>query len=120
MSAMTRSVEIAGRTVLVRELTVGAVRAWLAALAAPDAAAAGVDLVGELLLPGVSLDDLRRMTDADAALFDAATPSELGRLAAACREVNQDFFSLRAKLVAAALSPDAATSPPPSTASRTP
>lgn len=97
-----RAIDLAGRTVTVREMTVGEVRAWMADIATPRPTES-VDLVAEMLIPGVSLADIRRMSDADDAALDAATPSEIAGLVSACKEINQDFFTMRAAVLAAAL-----------------
>jgi hypothetical protein len=89
-----REIEVAGRKVQVRELTVGEIRAWL-----KDAGAASGDVVDATLFEDFSLDDLTRMSSLDAAAMEALTPSEVAVVAAAAREVNADFFGMRGRLV---------------------
>lgn len=93
---VAREVEIADRKVVVVELTVGEIRAWLA-----SAQADGGDIVDALLFEEFDPDALVRMTNLSAADIDAMTPSELTELAGHCREVNRDFFAMRQRMVKA-------------------
>ncbi len=99
-----REIEVGGRKVVVRELTVGEVRRWLKELA--DRAEAGredgdgLDVVTEALFEDVSLDDVRRMTDLSRKDLDALTPSQIREIVRVCEEVNRHFFDLRARLMA--------------------
>lgn len=88
-----REIEVGGRKVQVRELTVGEIRAWL-----KDAAAPGGDLVDAALFDDFAIPDICRMTDLEAAAVDALTPADIRRVADVAREVNADFFSMRGRL----------------------
>jgi len=99
MKGLTKTVEIDGRTITVRELTVAEVRAWFHALEQADQADAEVDIIAEGLLQGASFADICRVSDLEPDGVDALTPSDLNRLVAAAREVNPDFFSLKDRLV---------------------
>lgn len=95
---ITREIELGGETVTVKELTVGEIRQWLAGLRArPESA----DLVDVALLADIHLDDLLLASDLDKDGLDRLTQSELRELLATVREVNPDFFGLRARLLAA-------------------
>lgn len=92
---VVKTMPAVGRDVTVKELTVGEIRAWLAAAAAgaPDG-----DVVSVALFEEVTLDDLLRMTDITADEIAGAAPSELAELREAVKAVNRDFFSLRSRL----------------------
>lgn len=90
MEPLVGTVELSGRTVHVRELTVGEIRNWLANVEASG------DMVDLALFEEVSLTDLQRMTDLET-LEDLA-PSQLRRIEAKAREVNGDFFGMRDRL----------------------
>lgn len=111
-----KEVDLDGTAIQVREMTVAEARAWLAGMDATD---------GDLLdvgfdVEGVSLHDLRHFTSADAATLDALTPAQLGRLAREAKELNPDFFRLKAwrqgliGLGASPLNSAATSSAPPS------
>lgn len=96
--AAHKALDIGGKSVNVRELSVGEIRAWLKELTLESAP----DLVTEALFDDVSLNDLARMTDLAVTDMDELMPSELRTLLESAREVNRDFFTLRAKLTSAA------------------
>jgi hypothetical protein len=87
-----KTVQIGDREVVVREMTLGEIRAWLKAASS----VALVDTVDALLFEDFRPCDLKAMVSADVDL-DAFTPSELRELLPACQEVNADFFALLAK-----------------------
>ncbi|MBI5058967.1 hypothetical protein HZB60_04175 [candidate division KSB1 bacterium] len=97
---MEKRLAVNDKLVMVRELTVGAIREWIKRLGSRQAE--DFDLVGETLLAEISLEEIRLMTDLTAEDMDAFKPSGLASLIAACREVNPDFFRFRAGLAAAA------------------
>lgn len=88
-----REIDLDGRTVQVRELTVGEIRAWL-----KDAAAPGGDLVDAALFDDFGIPDICRMTDLGASDIDVLTPADIRRVAAVAQEVNADFFAMRNRL----------------------
>lgn len=94
----TKEVVIGDCHVTVRELTVGEVRAWLNHIKQLES-----DLIGDALFEDISLGELCQMTDANLAELDTFTPSELREVAAVAKELNPDFFGMRARLTAAAL-----------------
>jgi hypothetical protein len=83
--------------VTVRELTVLQVRNWLSEAEQPKAR----DVVSEALFSDCSLGDLQRMTSLTAGQIDALRPSQIREVIALCKELNPDFFGLRALLVRA-------------------
>ena len=97
-------IDIDGHAVTIRELTVGDIRVWLKRIEPPATGEVGevVDILGEVLIEGESLDDLMRMTSLTQADIDALSPSELrgllARVMPVVREVNADFFAMRARL----------------------
>lgn len=89
-----RAIVIAGRPVIVRELTVSEVREWAVTMERGD----DVDAVGELVMDGCTLADLSMMSDATAAFLEELTASQLEALAAACKAANPHFFRIREAL----------------------
>lgn len=87
--------------VLVREITLGEVRAHLAAAAAreqaaPDSAGqldAGALFVGSLL-GGFGPADLKRFSDLTDERLELLTPSELKKVYEAVKSLNPDFFAV--------------------------
>ncbi|MBF0626437.1 MAG: hypothetical protein HQL82_16735 [Magnetococcales bacterium] len=96
----TKEVELDGRTVTVRELTVAEVRLWLKDL--DQLREGAIDLVTEGIMADASLGDVARMTDLQAADLDEMTPSAIEGLITACREINPHFFRMRDRLLEAA------------------
>lgn len=87
--------------VLVREITLGEVRAHLAAAAAREQATAdvgvqpdGADLFVGSLLGGFSRDDLKRFTDLTDERLELVTPSEMKKVYAVVKDLNPDFFAV--------------------------
>lgn len=91
-----RVVDVAGREVRIKELTLGEIRAWFA-----DASAGGGDVIDALLFDDFDPDALMRMTDLSQAELGEMTPTVLRELADKCREVNADFFAMRQRMVKA-------------------
>lgn len=94
--AVHKRVEVGDLVVMVRELTVGEIRAWMKRMAGAD----DTDVVGDLLLEEVSLSDLLHMCDVEREQLDGLTPAQIRTLYAACEEVNRDFFALRGRVEA--------------------
>lgn len=93
-----REIKVGERAVLVRELTVGELRAWAAR--GPAAAGSFVDDLFED--EDLALTDLPEFCDLSAADVEALAPSELASVVDAIREVNQRFFVIwRRRLTAA-------------------
>lgn len=114
----TKEIPLGEATVSVHELTVGEIRVWLRDL---DSAGdkAGTDLVGVMLFEEIAFDDLKWLSNITEAQLEAATPGELRTLIEAARELNADFFGMRARLaaigqaaLAAAPAPSSGQSPP--------
>lgn len=82
------------RRVVARELDVAEIRAHLGRVGNPDE----LDAVGVLLFDGIVFDDITAMSDVTADELDLLAPSEIRDIIAACREVNADFFGMRARL----------------------
>lgn len=87
--AVHRTVDFPSRTIVVREMTVAEIRAWIIDLET------GIqpDEFLSLLNAGFSLADLPRLTDATAAQIEALRPSELERLVSIAKALNPDLFS---------------------------
>lgn len=88
-----REIEVGGRKVQVRELTVGEIRAWVAAIAEMPP-----DVTDQALFEELALSELARMTDLPVAEMSDLTPSELDQVLTVAKEVNQRFFAMRNRL----------------------
>jgi len=87
-----REVTIGGVPVVVKELKVREIRAWLA-----DKANLG-DVVDVQLFEDLSLSDLSVLTDLSSDTVEELAPSQIRELIAVVREVNPDFFAMRGRL----------------------
>lgn len=87
----SRVLNLDGREVIIRELTVAGVRQMLM----PDGTD---DVVGAALFEEVRLVDLQRMTSLSTEDVEALRPSQLRQVLDACREMNRDFFAMLARL----------------------
>ena len=96
----TKEVELDGRTVTIRELTVAEVRLWLKDL--DQLREGAIDLVTEGIMADASISDVARMTDLSPEDLDNLTPSQIEEVIAVCRELNPHFFRLRDRLLEAA------------------
>ncbi len=91
---LIREITVAGTKVLVKELTVGEIRAWLASKTEVG------DLVDSALFEELALSDLLAMTDLTPEALEAMAPSEIAEVLAVAREVNGRFFAMRERVVA--------------------
>lgn len=96
MQAFTTTVQVAGETVSVRELTVAEIRNWFKTIDQRE-----IDTISSILFEDLSLEDLPLLSDITAERVEALPPSELAKLIVAIKEANSAFFSLRGKLFAA-------------------
>lgn len=94
----SREVQIGDRSVIVREMTVGDVRNWLADIGTEDAAMSWVD---DGLMGDISLRDLARMTSLKVDEMDVWRPSDLQQVIEVARELNPHFFALRGRMLKA-------------------
>lgn len=92
---VVREIEVGGRKIAVRELTVGEIRNWL-----KESGAVSGDVVDAALFDDFSLPDLTMMTSLDAEAINAMTPSEIREVRRVAEEVNADFFAMRSRVVA--------------------
>ena len=100
---MIQEVEIAGRKVQFKEITVGEARKLLAeAESEPD-----VDAIGWLLFDDSSLKQIAAMSDLSQSELEDFTPSQLRELADAVKKANPLFFGMmeRATRIASQLAP---------------
>ena len=101
-------VQIAGNTYSIAELTVGAIRAWLADAGHVQANSEhpAEDIVGHLLLDGFTDRDLAAWSGIplDVLRSDMVRPSELAALRDALQEVNPLFFGFLERMSALAAS----------------
>lgn len=112
--SLTTTVPVGSHTVEVRELTVEEIRAWFARMR--DGAPVP-DVVDALMFRDVSLADILATTSLTAEAFGGLTPSEIRTVIEKIKEVNPDFFELRARLeeiASRAAAPDLANSSAPS------
>lgn len=87
----SRVLNLDGREIIVRELTVAGVRQMLL----PDDSG---DVLGAALFEEVRLVDLCLMTSLTGEDIEALRPSQLRQVLEACRELNRDFFAMLARL----------------------
>lgn len=99
MSRLTKDVQVdaLNRRVVAKELDVSEIRAHLASGGVIEGA--DFDAVGALLFPEVEFADLTAMSDVTLEELGRLAPSEIKAIIAGCREVNPDFFGMRARLV---------------------
>lgn len=90
-----REIDLGGKVVQVKELTVGEIRAWL-----KDSGAVSGDVVDATLFEDSSLPDLTYMTDLTPSGIAELAPSELRRVFDVAHEVNADFFLMRIRVLA--------------------
>lgn len=85
-----REIEVGGRKVLIKELTLGELRVWLASCVSRNQQYTVVDEVfaDHDLLVG----DIPEFCDLAAADLEGVAPSELAPVVQAIREVNERFF----------------------------
>lgn len=81
-----------GRKAMVKELTVGEIRAWLAGKVELG------DLVDTMLFEELALSDIEQLTDLTAEEIDQLAPSEIDALLPVLKEVNARFFAMREKV----------------------
>jgi len=95
-----REVEACGRKVLIRELTLGDLRAWLAECARRGT----VDLVDELFADqDLLVGDLAAFCDLSPVELEGMAPSEIAPVVQAIREVNERFFVIWRRRLAAVM-----------------
>lgn len=95
---LTREVQIGDRRISVKELTVAEVRRWLQEAEGELRS----DIVDLFLFSDVTVPDLVRLSDLNREAMEQMTPSELQQVIDVAKELNPDFFALRARLAAAA------------------
>lgn len=87
MIPLTREIKIGDEVIVVRELTVNEILAWMGEKQETQESA-----MEALLLKDMSLTDLTRMTDLSRERMGKFTPSQLRRVMEVCKELNPDFF----------------------------
>lgn len=92
---VVREIEVGGRKIAIRELTVGEIRNWL-----KESGAVSGDVVDATLFDDFSLPDLTMMTSLVPEAINAMTPSEIRDVRRVAEEVNADFFAMRSRVVA--------------------
>ncbi|WP_104565849.1 hypothetical protein [Ralstonia mannitolilytica] len=93
--SLTTTFPVGSHTVQVRELTVQEIRAWFARMRDGSQVP---DVVDALMFRDVSVADILATTDLTAEAFATLAPSEIRALIEKIKEVNPDFFELRARL----------------------
>lgn len=94
-----RKIEVAGRTVTIREVTLKDYRAWLKDVI-DQSKQEEIPLysVDRDLFEDMALTDLPRFSDLTLEQIDEMRPSELHEVIAAIKEVNPDFFVMRGRM----------------------
>lgn len=95
-----REIEVGGRKVLIKELTLGELRAWLAGCASRIT----VDLVDEVFADqDLLVGDIPSFCDLPAEDVEVLAPSELAPVVQAIQEVNERFFAIWRRRLAAVM-----------------
>src|SRR5512143_2567255 len=94
---ISRDVQIGDQRIVVAEMTLGELRAWLS-----DLVQVPPDLIGDELFEGMTLAEVMRLSTLTPEAAERLTPSEIQQVVDACQEVNRHFFRLRANLLARA------------------
>ena len=91
------TIELRGRPVTVRTLTIGEIRAWLRELGErPEGQK--IDLIGETLYEGLTLRELCLITSLQAVELESYTPEELAPVVGAVLEANPTWAQCRARI----------------------
>lgn len=93
--ATTALVQVGRFEFSVKELTVGEIRSLISNVRHLSA-------VDVFLIDGISLSDLERITSLTSNDLNAMTPTEVRQVWDLCKKQNEDFFSLRRRLMALA------------------
>lgn len=91
-AAGRKLIQVGGHDVVVKELTVGDVRALL------NQGPEDVDVIGDFLFADLRLRDLVVMTSLAEEQLEALLPSQVQEIVEACRSMNRHFFELMARL----------------------
>jgi hypothetical protein len=104
MSSLSHStvITVAGREVIVRELTVKAARALIQS-------DQDTDVIGSALLEDVRLLDLPLFTNLTLQEIDEMYPSDLRTVVEACKSINPDFFGMVARFIRPGANPSASS-----------
>lgn len=95
-----REIDVGGRAVKIKELTLAEIRAMVrAAEAAPASLASAGDVLDAMLFEDCALPELYAMTDLTAESAGALAPSELVQVIDAAKELNAAFFGMRGRLL---------------------
>ncbi|OQR35916.1 hypothetical protein BWR15_06200 [Pseudomonas sp. T] len=92
--ALSQTVRLGEVIVEVRELTVGEIRQMLKSMAESTDG----DMVDYAVLEEIGLRELLLMTNLEPEVMEDLSPSQLRLVYEACREINKDFFALRARV----------------------
>ncbi len=94
-----RNIEVAGRTVTIREVTLKDYRTWLKdVIAQSRQEEIPLYSVDRDLFEDFALTDLPRFTDLSVDQLDEMHPSDLRKIIAAIKVVNPDFFEMRGRM----------------------
>lgn len=94
-----RNIEVAGRAVIIREVTLKDYRAWLKDVIAQSRQdEVPLYSVDRDLFEDLALTELPRFTDLTVEHLDEMRPSDLRKVIAAIKEVNPDFFEMRGRM----------------------
>lgn len=93
MKVVTREVEVCEITVIVKELTVAEIRAWLSE-PTPANDDREIDLLTDLMnFDGIGMDEIHRFTDLKNDIVEQLPPSAISKIAAVIKELNTVFFN---------------------------
>lgn len=96
VTKVTKVVKVGDTEVIVRELTVSDVRAWLVSNTNTKEK---VDIVDNMLFDDISLEDVKLMSNITDDVIEGLAVSQLRQVVEVCKELNSYFFKLREQLV---------------------
>lgn len=93
MKVVTREVEVFDITVIVKELTVAEIRAWLSEPTQSNEDRE-IDLLTDLMsFEGIGMDEIHRFTDLKKDIVEQLPLSAISKIAAVIKELNTVFFN---------------------------
>ena len=87
---ITKTIDVGDKKVIIRELTVSELRQWIADTEEIDTN----DIITLAIVDGMSLKDLRQMTNLTEDEINEMSPSTLVNIADTCKKVNASFFQM--------------------------
>ena len=93
------NVQIDGKDVIIKELTVGEIRAWLASVIPDPQNPKPIDLLGMTLFADIALSELSLFTGMSTESLDSFRPSELRKLITEITNANSHWAECKKRIV---------------------